>query len=280
MARSDLNGNPYICPSYGPWCAGTSESAGRPGSRGTGLLSGRRLGPSVGMRNPGGVGGPALRSRPGRGSDMRIVVIGASQGTGAAAVRTALERGHAVTAFARSPEKLVLEHPKLTRMKGDFHQRASVEEAVRGQDAVILTASATQLKAFKENPNYFTQGTGLVIDAMKAHGVRKLSVLSAMGAGESQALMNVVVRTLVRSLILKLPFEDHDRQEQLVRGSGLDWVIARPGRLTDGPARGRYVTKTALEKVPFAISRADVADFLVKAVEVDTWVKHAVQLGG
>ncbi|MCY1041500.1 SDR family oxidoreductase [Corallococcus sp. bb12-1] len=211
---------------------------------------------------------------------MRIVVIGASQGTGALAVRTALDRGHDVTAFARSPQKLVLEHPKLTRMKGDFHQRASVEEAVQGQDAVIITASATQLKAFKENPNYFSQGTGLVIDAMKAHGVRKLSVLSALGTGDSRQLGNFLVRTLVVGFILKLPFEDHDRQEQLVRGSGLDWVIARPGRLTDGPARNQYVTKTAIEKVPFSISRADVADFLVKAVEVDTWVKHSVQLGG
>ncbi|RKH60315.1 SDR family oxidoreductase [Corallococcus llansteffanensis] len=228
-----------------------------------------------------GLAGLALRSRApsGRG-DMRIVVIGASQGTGALAVRTALDRGHAVTAFARSPEKLVLEHPKLTRLKGDFHQRASVEEAVRGHDAVIVTASATQLKAFKENPNYFSQGTGFVIDAMKAHGVRKLSVLSALGTGDSKSMANFLVRTLVISFILKLPFEDHDRQERLVRDSGLDWVIARPGRLTNGPARRQYVKKTQGEAVPSSISRADVADFLVEAVEVDTWVKQTVHLGG
>ncbi|MCY1020110.1 NAD(P)-dependent oxidoreductase [Pyxidicoccus sp. MSG2] len=211
---------------------------------------------------------------------MRIVVMGASQGTGALAVKTALERGHSVTAFARSPEKLVLEHPKLTRLKGDFHQRSSVDEAVRGQDAVIITVSSTSLKGFKENPNYFSQGTGYAIEAMKAQGVRKLSVLSALGTGESRRLLNVIAEKLLVSFLLKLPFEDHERQEKLVRESGLDWVIARPGRLTDGPARKRYVKKTALEKVPFAISRADVADFLVEAVEVDTWVRQAVQLGG
>jgi uncharacterized protein YbjT (DUF2867 family) len=211
---------------------------------------------------------------------MRIVVIGASQGTGALAVRTALERGHSVTAFARSPEKLVLEHPKLTRLKGDFHQRSSVDEAVRGQDAVIVTASSTSLKGFKENPNYFSQGTAYAIEAMKAQGVRKLSVLSALGTGESRRLANFIVDKLVISFLLKAPFEDHERQEQLVRDSGLDWVIARPGRLTNGPARKRYVKKTAIEKVPSSISRADVADFLVEAVEVDTWVRQAVQLGG
>jgi uncharacterized protein YbjT (DUF2867 family) len=211
---------------------------------------------------------------------MRIVVIGASQGTGALAVRTALERGHSVTAFARSPEKLVLEHPKLTRLKGDFHQRSSVEEAVRGQDAVIVTASSTSLKGFKENPNYFSQGTAYAIEAMKAQGVRRLSVLSALGTGESRRLANFIVDRLVISFLLKVPFEDHERQERLVRDSGLDWVIARPGRLTNGPARKRYVKKTAIEKVPSSISRADVADFLVEAVEGDTWVRQAVQLGG
>ncbi|WP_164001767.1 NAD(P)-dependent oxidoreductase [Pyxidicoccus caerfyrddinensis] len=211
---------------------------------------------------------------------MRIVVIGASQGTGALAVRTALERGHSVTAFARSPEKLVLEHPKLTRLKGDFHQRSSVDEAVRGQDAVIVTASSTSLKGFKENPNYFSQGTAYVIEAMKAQGIRRLSVLSALGTGESRRLANFIVDKLVISFLLKAPFEDHERQERLVRDSGLDWVIARPGRLTNGPARKRYVKKTAIEKVPSSISRADVADFLVEAVEADTWVRQAVQLGG
>jgi uncharacterized protein YbjT (DUF2867 family) len=42
---------------------------------------------------------------------MRILVIGASQGTGALAARAALARGHDVTAFARSPEKLGDQHP-------------------------------------------------------------------------------------------------------------------------------------------------------------------------
>ena len=211
---------------------------------------------------------------------MKISILGASRGTGAAAVRVALDRGHGVTAFARSPDKLALLHPRLVKLAGDFHQRESVESAVRGQDAVIVTASATSLKGFKQNPNYFSQGTGYAVDAMKTHGVRRLVVLSALGTGESRRLMNFFVDKLVISFLLKTPFEDHERQEALVRASGLDWVIARPGRLTDGPARKKYVTKTLIEPVPSSISRADVADFLVTATEVDTWLGEAVQIGG
>ena len=86
---------------------------------------------------------------------MRILVIGASQGTGALVVEEALKRGHEVTAFARNPSKLHLEHPKLKKIQGDFHQAASVASAIQGQDAVVITASSTTLKGFKETRTLF-----------------------------------------------------------------------------------------------------------------------------
>lgn len=211
---------------------------------------------------------------------MRIVILGASKGTGGLAVKAALDRGHDVTAFARHPENLQLEHPKLRRLQGDFHDPASVAGAVRGHDAVIVTASASSLKGFKQDPTYFSRGTGYAIDAMKKSGVKRLVVLTAVGTGESRKLFGFFMSTLLVSFILKAPYEDHERQEALVQGSGLDWVIARPTRLTDGPARKRYVKTKAIEQVPRSISRADVADFLVEATEVDSWLRAAVQLGG
>ena len=211
---------------------------------------------------------------------MNILIIGASQGTGALAVRAALDKGHRVTAFARRPQRLALEHPQVEKVTGDFHRAASVDAVVPGHDAVIVTASATRLRAFKENPRYFSQGTGFVIEAMKKAGVKRLVALSAVGVGETRRLLNPVIRALAADFLLKVPFEDHERQEQLVRESGLDWVIARPTRLTNGPARGRYLKKAAVERVPGSISRADVASFLVEACEASTWVGHAVQIGG
>jgi putative NADH-flavin reductase len=211
---------------------------------------------------------------------MRTLVIGASQGTGALAVAAALERGHDVTAFARSPQKLSLDHPRLTRLPGDFHNLKSVSAAMPGHDAVIVTASATSMRAFKTQPRYFSQGTAYVIEAMKANNVKRLVVLSALGVGESRQQMGFLLDTLMISWLLKLPYADHERQEALVKASQLDWVIARPSRLTNGPARGRYQKQTGDARVPKAIARADVADFLVEAASADTWLKKAVQLGG
>jgi uncharacterized protein YbjT (DUF2867 family) len=210
---------------------------------------------------------------------MRVLILGASRGTGALACRLLLERGHDVTAFARSPQNLVLEHPKLTRRVGDFHDEASVRQAVLEHDAVIITASAMGSHAFKEEPLYFSKGTGYAIAAMKSANIKRLVVLSAFGAGESRRVAGFVLKVLMK-LLLEAPYADHDRQEALVRDSGLDWVIARPTRLTNGPARKRYQKKTTIEPVPNAISRADVADFLVEATTTDTWLRQCVQLGG
>jgi uncharacterized protein YbjT (DUF2867 family) len=211
---------------------------------------------------------------------MNILIVGASQGTGSLAVRIALDKGHRVTALSRNPQKLALEHPQLKKMVGDFHLAASMEVAVIGHDAVIVTASATRLSAFKENPRYFSQGTDCTINAMKKAGVKRLVVLSALGVGDSRPLLNQVARLLMADFLVKIPFQDHERQEAQVRASGLDWVIARPGRLTNGVARGRYVKTSAIERVPSSISRADLAGFLVEACEGTTWVGKAVHLGG
>ena len=211
---------------------------------------------------------------------MKLLVVGASQGVGALTVRAGLDGGHEVTAFARSPQKLSIDHPSLTRIVGNFHDAASVDAAVPGHDAIIVTASASTLKGFKDDPTFFSRGTSLVVDAMQRHRVRRLVVLSALGTGDTRVLFNFILRGLLLDLVLKRPYEDHERQEALVRSCGLDWVIARPSKLTSGAGRKRYKKTTRVEAVPSSISRADVADFLVEACVSDAWVGHSVLLGG
>lgn len=211
---------------------------------------------------------------------MKILVVGASQGTGALSVQAALDKGHEVTAFARSPDKLAISDKRLSKVAGSFHDPEAVNRVVAGHNAVIITASGTSLKAFKENPTYFSQGTKNVIDAMNRSGSKRLVVLSALGTGDSRVLMPWILDKLMISFLLKAPYEDHERQEALVMKSGLEWVIARPGRLTNGPAKKKYVKKSNIESVPSSISRADVADFLVDACAGTEWIGKAVQIGG
>ncbi len=211
---------------------------------------------------------------------MKILVLGASQGTGALCVKAALAAGHAVTAFARTPAKLALTHAQLTKVKGDFHDAASVRAAVKGHDAVIICVSSTSLKGFQETPDYFSRGTKFCIDAMKENGVRRLVVLSANGVGDSYATASWFQRTFLIARLLKYPYRDHEVQERLTRESGLEFVIARPTRLTNGRAHGRYTRSAVPVSVPSSISRADVADFLVESCKSPAFVGKAVELGG
>jgi nucleoside-diphosphate-sugar epimerase len=155
-----------------------------------------------------------------------------------------------------------------------------VRSAVAGHDAVIICVSPSSLGAIKEKPDYFSRGTGYCIDAMKEHGVKRLVVLTAHGVGDSKPVASWFQRTFLIGGLLKGFFRDHDLQERLTRESGLDFVIARPTRLTNGKAKGKYVRTAELVSVPATISRADVADFMVEACESTTWVGKAVQLGG
>ncbi len=211
---------------------------------------------------------------------MKLLVVGASRGTGALCVKSALAKGHSVSAFSRTPAKLDVSHPALTKVAGDFHDAASVRGAVAGHDAVIICASPSSLGAIKKTPDYFSRGTKYCIDAMKEHGVKRLVVLTAHGVGESKPAASWFQRTFLIERLLKGFFRDHEVQERMTEESGLDFVIARPTRLTNGKAKGKYVRSTELIRVPATISRADVADFMVEACESTTWVGKRVQLGG
>jgi putative NADH-flavin reductase len=214
------------------------------------------------------------------GAPVKILVLGASQGTGALCVKSALSKGHSVSAFSRTPAKLDVTHPALTKVAGDFHDAASVRSAVAGHDAVIICASPSSLGAIKEKPDYFSRGTKYCIDAMKEYGVKRLVVLSAHGVGESKPAASWFQRTFLIGGLLKGFYRDHDVQERMTQESGLDFVIAHPTRLTNGPAKGKYVRTVELISVPATISRADVADFMVEACESTTLVGKSVQLGG
>ena len=211
---------------------------------------------------------------------MRILVLGASQGTGAFCVKAALKEGHEVTAFARTPSKLDLNHPKLKKIAGDFHNKASVHAAVKDQDAVIICVSSITLKGFRETPDYFSRGTKFCIEAMKDYGVKRIVALSAHGVGDSYPAQSWFLRKFLIGWLLIYPFRDHDVQERMIRESGLDFVIARPTRLTNGEARGKYTRTSDLVPVPQSISRADLAAFMVESCQSRAFVGKAVALGG
>ena len=210
---------------------------------------------------------------------LKLVVIGASRGTGKAIVEEALARGHYVTAVARNPSALKLEHVKLTKTAADVANPKTLDGLFEGAHAVLI-ALGTTMGALRKDPTLFSRGTTDVLAAMRAAKVRRVIALSSNGTGDSRNQIPLLLRWLLLDVLLKPAFADHDRQEQVLRASALDWTIARPGRLTDGPKNKRYTVALGTEKVPSAISRADVAHFMVSAAEDDALIGKTAALGG
>jgi len=243
---------------------------------------------------------------------VKLLVFGATGGTGRALVEQALAQGHAVTAFARDPAKVRVAHQNLTIARGNMLDSSSVEAAVQGHDAV-LSALGTRLPilaivvfgfAFQALARLLTltgplglavriggpllalliltrrttalsEGTRNIVRAMEKHGLRRLICESSLGVADSKGRLGIFYNLILVPLLLRGMFADKAAQEQLIRESSLDWVIARPSSLTNGPRKGVYRAGLDIGHWfrPTRISRADAADFMLKQLTDDTWLR-------
>jgi putative NADH-flavin reductase len=188
--------------------------------------------------------------------------------------RAALAQGPTVTAFVRRPEAVTIQDPNLTVIQGDILDKEAVRKAVAGQD-VVLSALGT-----RNGPAVLPEGTRNILEAMKEHGVRRSLWVSSFGAGDSIKQMSWLAQNLIVKGFLRQTIQEKDAQEQVIRELGQDWIIARPGGLTDGPLTGKYRCMVDLhEKIGRpTISRADVADFLLKNLSDGRYIHKAVGL--
>lgn len=171
---------------------------------------------------------------------MKVLVVGATGGSGRAAVETLAGRGHEVTAFARRASAVFGGRAGVRAVDGDATVPEDVGRAVRGQDAVVVTLGITEhplrvrLFGSAGTPlDVRSRGTAVVVAAMREQGVRRLVVQSSYGVGETRDRLPLSSR-LVIALLLRPQIADHERQERIVRDSGLDWSLVQPVHLTDG----------------------------------------------
>lgn len=192
---------------------------------------------------------------------MKILVIGAASGIGLALTKLALEDGHEVTALMRTPSKMTLLHPKLRIVTGDVRDQASIEAALVGQDAVCTTIG---VPPSRKPVDTFSQGARNILAAMrKTPGMKFISV-TGIGAGDSRGHGGFFYDKLLQPLLLRTIYDDKDREEVIIKASDADWMIVRPGMLTNGRRTGRYRVLTDMSGVTAGwISRADVADFIL-----------------
>lgn len=203
----------------------------------------------------------------------KILVLGATGGTGRLIVSQAVARGYDVAALVRSPEKARdLIGAKL--LAGDARDEAAIRKALEGRDAVI-SSLGTPASPFRE-VTLLSTATRALVAAMKSAHVARLVCITGMGAGDSAGHGGFLMDRLVLPLLLRNVYADKDRQEALIRQSGLDWVLVRPSVLNDKPQRDAVRAMTDLSAFHGgSISRADVASFVLDQAQGDTWLRQA-----
>ena len=193
---------------------------------------------------------------------MKLLILGATGGTGKQLVAQALEAGHSVTALARSAARPGPEHPRLRVIVGGLQDVTALADAMRGQDAVICAIGRGY--SFKSE-QLIERTVPVILAAMKKAGVRRLVFTSALGVGASAADSPIMARLFFRTLLRGI-YADKLIGDQLIRSSDVDWTIVQPSQMTDGPPTRTYRSgqRLAMSGMP-RISRADVAHFLLHA---------------
>jgi putative NADH-flavin reductase len=196
-----------------------------------------------------------------------VLIVGASRGIGLEAVRCALNSGYTVRALARSAGNIPVSHPDLDKIAGNALDPAVVKRALAGVDAVIQTLGVAPSPDIIWRPTrLFSEATRVLVTAMEERRIRRLICVTGFGAGDSRNMGGCLYDTLFH-LFLGRVYADKDAQEWIVRESSLKWSIVRPVILTNGPRTGSYRVLVDPEEWHCGfISRANVADFLVKQI--------------
>ena len=207
----------------------------------------------------------------------KIIVFGATGGTGNQVVEQALLAGHKVTVIIRNPDAFAIQHQRLEIIKGDVFQPSTFQNAMKEKDAVV---SCLGIKK-REPTTVYSEGVGNIITAMQQAGINRIICLSAAAVivpPKGSFLAKFIAKNILQPLF-KYSFADMLLMEKMLLGSHLNWTVIRPPRLTDAERTGKYRT-TMNEPLPnpSKISRADLADYIVNHLTDEKTFKARIEI--
>ncbi len=198
---------------------------------------------------------------------MRIAVFGGSRGVGKELLPQAVDREWGVKVLARQATTIP-EIPGVQVEEGNVLDPGAVFRTLNGCDAAVITLGKT-----KGNPDYVcSEGTRIILEVMKKFSIMRVVAVTAMGLGNTAEQVPLIFKLAMKT-VLKKQMADKALQEQLLFDSDREWVVVRPGGLTDGDATGAYQAGTGSDTVASRVSRADVASFVLDQVQDNTWLR-------
>lgn len=207
---------------------------------------------------------------------MKILILGASGRTGLHLVREAIERGHEVVALVRDPEKLEISDKDLEIIEGSPLNYDDLDRATDGVDVVV---GALNINRKREWPwsrvvsptDLLSESMKLVVDVMEKKSIRRLVVITAAGCGETREKIPAWFNYIVDNSNIGVTYKDHNRQEEIIQATNLEWTLVRPVGLTNRD-RDKEVQAGPEAKHTSQISRQNVAKFILDAIEQGKYI--------
>jgi putative NADH-flavin reductase len=195
---------------------------------------------------------------------MKLVVLGATGGIGVEIVRQAIERGHSVTAFVRTPERLTAFAGHMRVVQGDLMNAVDLERTLDGHDG-ILSGFGPRLPLAKTDADLLERFAVTLTTAMLQAAIRRAIIVSTAFLFKDSIIPPTY---LFGRLFFPSVIADASAMERIITASELDWTLVRPPQLIDKPQTGRYrVREGHLPALGFKIARSDVADFMIRCIE-------------
>jgi len=207
---------------------------------------------------------------------MNIVIFGASGRTGKELVAQALSKGHRVTAFVRDPLKLSIQHKNLYVVRGDVKNKLQVHATLSGHDAVLSALGVS--KTLHHDPTVI-EGIENIVSGMLINDVPRLVYESVFLVGAEKHEFSFFVNRILKNVIRK-EVVDHREKELRIQKTLPEYVIVRPGRLTNDPLSSDYRHGEKIKSASLlpSISRANVAQFMLQQLESDRYLNKAVRI--
>lgn len=207
---------------------------------------------------------------------MKILILGATGNLGRHITHHALSAGHDVTAFARNPQRLDLDHQNLSHFSGDAYDADNVLDAVAGHDAVVIA-----LGTGKSRKNTLRSvGTRNVIEAMEHHGVTRLICQTTLGCQDTWETLNFFWKRVMFGALIRPVFKDHEVQERITQASDLDWTIVRPSAFSDEPGDGELLINfpPSQRGLDCTVAKDEIAKFIVEEISDRSYVRQPVSI--
>jgi len=210
---------------------------------------------------------------------MKIAIFGASGATGKLLVERALAAGHTVAALVRTPAAFPYSD-SVRVIQGDVFALADVAETLQGADAVLSALGARSWK----REDVLERAVPVIVQAMQEAHVSRIVVLGGASATSASlqrqpAAIRWLLENFLYNGLLKWPSQSQRAQYAALSASQLDWTMVMPPMLTNGPAKGHIrVDGETLPRQGNRISRADVADFMLRELIAREWVRKGVYI--